>query len=165
LSKPDKRFDSRIGKLLVVGAVEIKSGKKGKPCLGRARLETITDYRAGTPRAFMKDNIAPGSLAKTDGLASYLGAPGVTHQPHIVGPMAAHIVPPAIHLVFSDPKTWALGVYHGVRHKHLKASLDEFTFRFNRRKSRNAAFATLLGIATAINPATYKMSSTLGSTA
>jgi hypothetical protein len=47
-----------------------------------------------------------------------------------------------------------------VRHKHLKASLDEFTFRFNRRKSRHAAFATLLGIATAIKPATYKMFST-----
>jgi hypothetical protein len=76
--------------------------------------------------------------------------------------MAAHIVPPAIHLVFSDPKTWALGVYRGVRHKHLKAYLDEFTFRFNRRKSRHAAFATLLGIATAIKPATYKMFSTTG---
>jgi transposase-like protein len=113
----------------------------------------------------MKDNLAPGSVTKTDGLASYLGAHSATHQPHIVGPMAAHIVLPAIHLVFSDPKTWALGVYHGVRHKHLKAYLDEFTFRFNRRKSRHAAFATLLGIATAIKPATYKMSSTLGSTA
>jgi hypothetical protein len=66
---------------------------------------------------------------------------------------------------FVGTRTWALGVYRGVRHKHLKASLDEFTFRFNRRKSRHAAFATLLGIATAIKPATYKMLSTLGSTA
>jgi len=45
------------------------------------------------------------------------------------------------------PTTWGSGaVFHGLRRKHLKAYLDEFTFRFNRRKSRHAAFATLLGI-------------------
>jgi transposase-like protein/predicted RNA-binding Zn-ribbon protein involved in translation (DUF1610 family) len=148
---------SHAGKLLVVGAVEIKSGKKAKLMLGRVRLATITDYRGPTLHAFMKSAIAPDSIAKTDGLASYRGAPDVTHQPHIVGPMAAHIILPAIHRVFSNLQTWALGVYHGVRRKHLGAYLDEFTFRFNRRKSRHAAFATLLGIATAIKPVTYKM--------
>lgn len=148
---------SHDGKLLVAGAVEIKSGKKKKLVLGRLRLAAITDYSAKTLHAFIKDNIAPGSTAKTDGLASYPGAPGVTHEPHIVGPMAAHIIMPAIHRVFSNWKSWALGVYHGLRRKHLKAYLDEFAFRFNRRKSRHAAFATLLGIATAIMPTPYKM--------
>jgi ISXO2 transposase-like protein/NADPH-dependent FMN reductase len=47
--------------------------------------------------------------------------------------------------VFSNLKTWGLGVYHGLRRKHLKAYLDEFTFRFNRRRTRHAAFAALLG--------------------
>ena len=50
--------------------------------------------------------------------------------------MAAHVVMPAIHRVFSNLKTWGLGVYHGLRRKHLKAYLDEFTFRFNRRRSQ-----------------------------
>jgi hypothetical protein len=122
-----------------------------------ARLATITDYRAETLQTFMKGNIAPGSIAKTDRLTSYLGAPDVTHEPHTVGPMAAHISLPAIHRVFSNLKTWALGVYQGVRRQHLDACLDEFTFRFNRRKSRHAAFATLLRIATAIKPVTHKM--------
>jgi hypothetical protein len=31
--------------------------------------------------------------------------------------------------VFSNLKTWALGVYHGLRRKHLQAYLDEFVFR------------------------------------
>lgn len=155
---------SHDGKLLVVGAVEIKSGKKEKLTLGRARLATITDYRALTLHAFMKDNIAPASTARTDGLASYPGTPDVVHEPHVVGRMAAHIVLPAIHRVFSNLKTWALGVYHGLRRKHLKAYLDEFTFRFNRRKSRHAAFATLLSIATAIKPAPYKILIASGST-
>jgi hypothetical protein len=63
---------SHAGKLLVGGAVEIKSGKKAKLMLGRVRLATITDYRGPTLHAFMKNAIAPDSIAKTDGLASYL---------------------------------------------------------------------------------------------
>lgn len=82
----------------------------------------------------------------------------------VIGPMAAHIVMPAIHRVFSNLKVWALGVYHGLRRKHLGAYLDEFAFRFNRRKSRHAAFATLLGIATASKPAPYNMLRAVGST-
>lgn len=71
--------------------------------------------------------------------------------------MAAHIVLPGIHRLFSNLKTWGLGVYHGLRRKHLQAYLDEFTFRFNRRKSWHAAFATLLGIAAGHEPAPYNM--------
>lgn len=65
--------------------------------IGPMGLATIPDYRAQTLHAFMKDNIAPASTAKTDGLASYPGAPDVAHEPHVVGSMAAHIVLPAIH--------------------------------------------------------------------
>jgi predicted RNA-binding Zn-ribbon protein involved in translation (DUF1610 family) len=155
---------SHDGKLLVAGAAEIKSGKKGRLAIGRARLRVIADYRAATLHAFMKENIASGATAKTDGFASYPGAPHVSHEPHVIGPMAAHIVLPAIHRVFSNLKTWGLGVYHGLRRKHLQAYLDEFVFRFNRRKSRHAAFAILLGIAAGHEPAPYKMLRTVGST-
>ena len=80
--------------------------------------------------------IAPGSTAKTDGWPGYPGAPAVSHEPHVIGDMAAHIVLPWIHRVFANLKTWALGVYHGLRAKHLQAYLDEFVFRFNRRRTR-----------------------------
>ena len=71
--------------------------------------------------------------------------------------MAAHVVLPWIHRVFSNLKTWALGVYHGLRLKHLQSYLDEFTFRFNRRRTRHAAFRSLLRIAARRQPVTYKM--------
>jgi transposase-like protein len=154
---------SHDGKLLIAGAVEIKSGKKKKLTLGRVRLAVIPDYRADTLHAFMKDAIAPGSTAKTDALASYIGAPNVSHEPHVIGPMAAHIIMPAIHRVFSNLKTWGLGVYHGLRRKHLAAYLDEFVFRFNRRKARHAAFATLLGIAVVSQPVPYNILRAVGS--
>jgi transposase-like protein len=143
---------SHDGKLLVMAAVEIVGNGPG-----RVRLAAIADYSATSLHAFMGANIAEGSTVRTDGWSGYPGAPGVAHEPHVVGNMAAHIVLPWVHRVFSNLKTWALGVYHGLRAKHLQAYLDEFAFRFNRRRTPHAAFRTLLGISMAIKPATYNM--------
>jgi len=49
------------------------------------------------------------------------------------------------------------GVYHGLRRKHLQSYLDEFVFRFNRRRTRHAAFRSLLGIGAGHAPLSYKM--------
>jgi hypothetical protein len=65
--------------------------------------------------------------------------------------------------VLSNLKTEGLSAYHGLRRQHLVAYLDEFALRFNRRKSRHAAFATLLGIAAVSNPVPYKMLRAAGS--
>lgn len=153
---------SHDGKLLIAGAAEIRAGKRGRPVLGRARLCVIADYRASTLHAFLKSNVISGATAKTDGFASYAGVAHVTHDPHVIGPMAAHIVLPGIHRLFSNLKSWGLGVYHGLRRKHLQAYLDEYVFRFNRRKYRHAAFATLLGIAARHEPAPYYMLKAVG---
>jgi hypothetical protein len=102
--------------------------------------------------------LVAGAIAKTDGWPAYQGAPGVSQQPHVVGPMAAHIVLPWTHRVFANLKRWVLGVYHGLREKHLQSYLDEFAFRFNcRRRTRYAAFRSLLAIGVAGKTTTYKM--------
>lgn len=141
------------GKLLFAGAVEVDD--EGRP--GRIRLSKIDDHSAESLHDFIKRNIAAGSTAKTDGWSAYPGAPDVVHDPHVVGPMAAHVVLPWIHRVFSNLKTLALGVYHGLREDHFQSYLDEFTFRFNRRRNRPSAFRSLLQIATRIKPITYNM--------
>ena len=64
---------------------------------------------------------------------------------------------PRAHRVFANLKRWALGVYHGLRRKHLRSYLDEFVFRFNRRRTRHAAFRSLLDIAVALKSTTYNM--------
>ena len=137
---------SHDGKMLIAGAIEVNDGKPG-----RLRLAALDDYTAASLHAFIKQAIAPGSTAKTDGLSSYAGLA------EVVGAMAAHIILPWIHTAFSNLKTWGKGVYHGLRRPHLQSYLDEFVFRFNRRRSRHAAFRTILGIATAIKPVPYKM--------
>ena len=143
---------SAEGKLQVAAAVELQG--KGP---GRVRLAVIKDASATSLRAFLKASVADGATIKTDGWSGYPGAPGLTHEPHVIGPMAAHVVLPWIHRIFSNLKAWALGVYHGLRKEHLQAYLDEFVFRFNRRRTPHAAFRTLLGIGLAIKPVTYKM--------
>ena len=140
------------GKMLVAGAVEVTDGKPG-----RVRLAAIADFSARSLHAFIKANLAPGATARTDGWSGYAGASDIAHDPHVIGPMAAHIVLPWTHRVFANLKTWALGVYHGLRQQHLQSYLDEFTFRFNRRRTRHAAFRSLLAIAVAKTPATYNM--------
>ena len=64
---------------------------------------------------------------------------------------------PWIHRVFANAKRWALGVYHGLREAHLQRYLDEFVFRFNRRRTPRAAFASLLGLAVRRDHASYQM--------
>jgi hypothetical protein len=45
---------------------------------------------------------------------------------------------PRVHRVISLLKRWLMGTHQGaVSHKHLDYYLDEFTFRFNRRRSRS----------------------------
>ena len=143
---------SSQGKVLVAGAVEVRDGGPG-----RVRLAAISSFSAASLHAFIAANVAAGATAKTDGWPAYEDAPGVTHDPHVIGPMAAHVVLPWTHRMFSNLKRWALGVYHGLRRKHLQSYLDEFVFRFNRRRTRHAAFRSLLGIVVVRKPATYKM--------
>ena len=43
---------------------------------------------------------------------------------------------PRVHKVASLLKRWLLGTHQGgIQHQHLDYYLDEFTFRFNRRRS------------------------------
>ena len=116
--------------MLVAAGVEVDDGGPG-----RVRLATITDFSAHSLHAFVEANLASGATARTDGWSGYPGAPGVMHEPHLVGNIAAHIVLRWIHRILANAKTWLLGVYHGLRRKHLQAYLDEFVFHINRRRS------------------------------
>src|SRR3954451_590163 len=145
--EPARPGRSHDGKLLIAGAVEIRG--KGP---GRTRLAVIGDYSAVALGAFVAAAIAAGSTVVSDGWSGYARLKEVKHDPKVVGEAPAHAVLPWIHRVFANAKRWALGVYHGLREEHLQAYLDEFVFRFNRRRTPQAAFARLLGLAVTIGP-------------
>ena len=63
-----------------------------------------------------------------------------------------------MHRVISLLKRWLLGTHQGaVSQKHLNYYLDEFTFRFNRRRSRSRGklFFRLVQQAVAVDPVPY----------
>lgn len=65
---------------------------------------------------------------------------------------------PRVHRIAALLKRWLLGTHQGaVAHQHLPYYLDEFTFRFNRRrsKSRGKLFFRLMQQAVTTPPATY----------
>ena len=141
---------SGVGKMLVAGAVEIDGGNPR-----RARLKVIEGFSKQELHAFVLGAVAPQTRLVTDNWPSYQDLPDVQHNAITLGPMAAHVALPWIHRLFSNLKRWGLGVYHGLRKINLQHYLDEFVFRFNRRRTRHAAFHTLLGIAARTAPAPY----------
>jgi hypothetical protein len=57
--------------------------------------------------------------------------------------------------VVSNLRTWLRGTHRGVGADHLERYLEEFVFRFNRRFYPMAAFDTLLGLTSKIEPTAY----------
>jgi transposase-like protein len=124
-----KRGRGAEGKALVVIGVEDK-GSKG---IGRIRLQHVADASSESLGAFAQAMIEPGSVVRTDDWPGYVNLPQLGY-PREVLPSLQLKLP---HLVASLLKRWLLGTYQGaVRPSHLAYYLDEFTFRFNRRSSR-----------------------------
>ena len=155
---PGRRGRQTETKALVVVAVEVERGR-----LGRIRLRRLLDASGPSLTAFVQDAVAPDSLVHTDGWPGYdsLEHHGYQHQ---VTVLRGHAQPPAqlmphVHQVVSLLKRWLLGTHHGaVTHEHLDYYLDEFTFRFHRRRSRRRGklFFRLVQQAVAIDPAPYE---------
>lgn len=125
-------------KAIVAIAVEVHDERR----LGRVRLRRIPNVRGEVLRSFVKEAVEPGTSVLTDGWRGYSGLEAMGYD-HIVtyqgaSPYPAHVLMPGVHRVASLLKRWLLGTYQGaVSNEHLNYYLDEFTFRFNRRRSRS----------------------------
>ena len=142
--------------LIVVAAQEDGQG------IGRIRLRRIADASAASLIRFIEDAVEPGSVVHTDGWLGYepLEKKGYRHAvTYLRGrEESPSELMPRVHLVVSLLKRWLIGTHQGaVSHKHLDYYLDEFTFRFNRRRSRSRGklFFRLVQQAVAVEPATY----------
>src|SRR5712671_3832383 len=141
-----------VGKLLIIGAVELSPD--GHP--RRVRLEPLRDRAGENVRGFVERVVASDATVVSDGLASYLKLGEHRHVGKTVGSMAAHILLPWVHRVFANLKRWLTGTFHGARKQHLKRYLDEFTFRWNRRRHTRTAFDNLLGLVTRLSHASLR---------
>jgi transposase-like protein len=153
-----KRGRGTENKSIVVIGVELLEGKNQ---MGRARMKVVPDLSGESLQGFIKENVESGSTVITDGWSSFASI-GKSGYKHIV-PEKYEVADeknllPHVHMVISLLKRWLLGTHQGaVQEMHLQAYLDEYVFRFNRRKSakRGLLFYRLLECAMHIPPTTY----------
>ena len=142
-------------KILIAVAIELHDKRK----LGRVRLSIVPDASKKSLQGFIKNNIEKGSTIVSDAWKSYssLPAEGYEHIIHAKKEESEEGLLPHVHLIISLLKRWLLGTHQGkVSGKHLQAYLDEYVFRFNRRKSaqRGLLFYRLLECAMLVPPVT-----------
>ncbi len=116
----------------------------GHPLYLRAQVVERVDGK--TVRQVANNQIAPGSVLRSDGLPSYkpVAKDGYWHEPEVFDRNGNPEHLKWIHIVISNVKAFIAGTYHGLSDVHLQAFLDEFCFRFNRRKWDGQLFVRTL---------------------
>jgi len=144
-------------KSVVVIAVEITQPKG----LGRMRMRHVPDASGANLVPFVCAVVLPGTTVLTDGWGGYNDLPehGYVHTKTLLSSSGdpAHVSMPGVHRISSLLKRWILGTHQGsIVPVHLQSYLEEFTFRFNRRTSRNRGlvFRRLLEQAAVTGPIT-----------
>lgn len=107
------------------------------------KMKVTKDIRQGSVRRFAQNNISAGSVVRSDGYRSY--APALTdyrHEPKPYDPESGLLH--WIHIAISNAKAFILGTYHGLPLRNLSAYLNEYCFRFSRRKFGGQLFERLV---------------------
>ena len=120
-------------KELVLVAAEAGDG-------GRVRLAHAANNDEATLKAFADREVAPDARVVTDGHAGYnersLGARRHEAKVQTRDERRTWDAVQRCHWTVSNLKRWLLGTHGGaVKPKYLQAYLDEFAFRYNRRKT------------------------------
>ncbi len=156
---PEQGVSGRETKTKSIVVVAAEENGRG---IGRIRLRRVQDVSAASLIPFVEEAIRPGARVHTDGWPGYDGlrAKGYEHKVTNIkrSQKLAHELMPRVHRVAALLKRWILGTHQGsVSDKHLEYYLDEYTFRFNRRRSRarGLLFYRLLQQAVHADPSPY----------
>jgi transposase-like protein len=161
--EPGLRGGRAKGKKSLVGvAVEVRQPRG----YGRCRMEILPDASAASLHPFVTGHVEPGATVITDAWQGYRGIDGLGYAHDRRSQRAARTrgddpgeLLPGVHRVASLAKRWLLGTHQGsVDDAHLQSYLNEFAFRFNRRRSRSRGlvFYRLLELAVAHDPVRYR---------
>jgi len=131
-----KRGRGSENKSLVVIAVEILPNGTG-----RARAKVIPCAEGKHLLKFIRENVVEGTSIITDGWTGYaqLDRKGYPHikQRQVIATNDEEMLP-NVHRIAALLKRWLLGTHQNYTSQdRLQSYLDEFTFRYNRRKSNS----------------------------
>ena len=153
-----KRGRGAEGKSLVVIAIEIAG--KGT---GRVRMSLIPDASIKSLGKFITENIMAESVLLTDGWKGYDGISNKGYKRIIqdnTKVLDGEEILPNMHGIASLLKRWLLGTHQNyIGDDYLSYYLDEYTFRYNRRKSnsRGLLFQRLVEQGVKHEPVEYKL--------
>lgn len=132
---------------------------------GRVHLQRISNAKAETLKPILKEKVSPNTKQiVTDGHPVYVNViPSIVpvsqhkvadHKKELAefGELSAKTIEGA----FSLFKRGVIGSYHHLSEDHLDSYLQEFSWRYNRRKLQPFMFNTLLTELTRKKPLTYK---------
>ena len=102
------------------------------------RMHVVEAVAGGTLQQVVDETVAPGSKIECDGYRSYKNLSGIALDAKKYEPDDLNW----LHKAISNLKAFLLGTYHG-RCIQLQSYLDEFCFRFNRRKTGDQIFMRL----------------------
>ena len=156
--EPGLRAGRARGKKTLVGIAIERTQPRG---FGRCRMAILQDAAADSLRRFLIENVEEGAIVVTDGWTAYQPATaGLYEHRHQVGSRRlAPAVLPGVHRVSALAKRRLLGTHQGsVDDAHLASYLDEFVFRFNRRRSRSRGllFYRVLELTVGHEPVRYR---------
>lgn len=155
-SKTGKYGRGSERKALVVIAVEVNDNR-----IGRIRLKLVNSASAEALLPFVEEAIEQGSTIISDGWQPYSKLENMGYHHEVVRneEVKTDNLLPHCHTIASLIKRWIMGTFQGsCSREHFGYYLDEYTFRYNRRKakSRGLLFLRLLENAVQIEPTTYK---------
>lgn len=123
--------------------IGLSLNQKGHPLF--LKMKVVPNVKGETLIDFAEKNIQPGSKISSDAYHSYraLKDAGFQHEYQVYNAKqnADHLH--WLHTVISNAKAFVGGTFHGLDSKHLQAYLDEFCYRFNRRKFKGEWFSRL----------------------
>jgi hypothetical protein len=129
-------------------------------------MEIVGDGSAASLHPFVTRHVEPGATVITDAWMGYHGLAGLGYAHRRRSQRAARArgedpgaLLPGVHRAASLAQRWLLGTHQGrVDDTHLQAHLNEFCFRFNRRRSRSRGlvFYRLLELAVGHDPVRYR---------
>jgi len=123
--------------------VALSKNKKGHPLF--VKMEVIEDMKKQTVETFVTKCIAAKSILIADGHRTF---PTLEDNYLIEAKKFNAKEDPEhlkwIHTIISNLKSFVLGTFHGLDSRHLQSYLNEFCYRFNRRKFAGEGFNRLL---------------------
>jgi transposase-like protein len=140
----------------VLAAIAVETDDK---VVGRIRVGVLTDASRDSLHRFIVESVELGSMVVTDGWRGYSGLEAAGYRHEIIERSDKDALLPHVHTVISLMRRWIMGTLQGsCSQEHLPYYFDEYTFRFNRRKSksRGMLFYRLLQNAVQLEPVTYR---------